>query len=72
METRDTWARFRLPTTPGTLGPVEGWIPQAHISPLDQSFSDPIAVAELFLGTPYVWGGNSSFGIDCSGLVQAA
>ncbi len=72
VETRDTWARFRLPTTPGTLGPVEGWIPKVHISPLDQSFSDPIAVAELFLGTPYVWGGNSSFGIDCSGLVQAA
>jgi len=33
---------------------------------------DPIEVARLFLGTPYLWGGNSGRGIDCSGLVQAA
>ncbi len=33
---------------------------------------DPVAVAALFLGTPYLWGGNSRDGIDCSGLVQAA
>ena len=33
--------------------------------------TDPVAVAELFLGTHYLWGGNSRFGVDCSGLVQA-
>jgi cell wall-associated NlpC family hydrolase len=32
----------------------------------------PVTVAEGFLGTPYLWGGDSRFGIDCSGLVQAA
>ena len=31
-----------------------------------------IAAAEELLGTPYVWGGNTSEGIDCSGLVQTA
>ena len=49
-----------------------GFIPARHLSPLGAHSDDPLAVAELFLGTPYLWGGNSSFGIDCSGLVQAA
>jgi cell wall-associated NlpC family hydrolase len=32
--------------------------------------SDFVSVAERFAGTPYLWGGKSSLGIDCSGLVQ--
>ena len=39
---------------------------------MEQLFSDPATVAQVFFGTPYLWGGNSSRGIDCSGLVQAA
>lgn len=50
----------------------QGFIPAPHLRPLDAPFADPVEVAELFLGTPYLWGGNSRFGIDCSGLVQAA
>jgi cell wall-associated NlpC family hydrolase len=34
--------------------------------------SDPVAIAELFLESPYLWGGRTSEGIDCSGLVQTA
>ncbi|WP_264211552.1 C40 family peptidase [Leisingera thetidis] len=49
-----------------------GFIPARHLSALGAHASDPAAVAGLFLGTPYLWGGNSCFGIDCSGLVQAA
>ncbi|UWQ83185.1 C40 family peptidase [Leisingera caerulea] len=49
-----------------------GFIPARHLSPLGAHTGDPVTVAELFLGTPYLWGGNSCFGIDCSGLVQAA
>lgn len=49
-----------------------GFIPRQHLRPLDAPFGDPVGVAELFLGTPYLWGGNSRAGIDCSGLVQAA
>jgi cell wall-associated NlpC family hydrolase len=34
--------------------------------------ADYVAIAETFLETPYLWGGRSGFGIDCSGLVQLA
>ncbi len=49
-----------------------GFIPSQHLQPVSIQLSDPAAVAALFLGTPYLWGGNSRWGIDCSGLVQAA
>ncbi len=50
-----------------------GFIPSVHLRALDNDpFDDPVAVAALFLGTPYLWGGNSRCGIDCSGLIQAA
>jgi len=43
----------------------------AHCLPVDQQVSsDYVAVALRFLETPYLWGGRSGFGIDCSGLVQ--
>lgn len=48
------------------------FVPRAHIAPADETEADAVRVAELFLGTPYLWGGNSRAGIDCSGLVQAA
>jgi cell wall-associated NlpC family hydrolase len=41
-----------------------------HLRPLGQPFPDYVSAAELFLHTPYLWGGASGFGIDCSGLVQ--
>ncbi|MEQ8657528.1 MAG: C40 family peptidase [Hyphomicrobiales bacterium] len=49
-----------------------GAIPAAHIRALDDKASDWVAVAELFTHTPYVWGGRSALGIDCSALVQLA
>jgi cell wall-associated NlpC family hydrolase len=43
-----------------------------HLAPIDAKESDFVAVAERFLEVPYLWGGRTSQGIDCSGLVQTA
>ena len=51
----------------------EGWyLPRQHLVGVDRFEKDFVAVAERFVGTPYLWGGKSSLGIDCSGLVQVA
>jgi cell wall-associated NlpC family hydrolase len=47
-------------------------LPRQHLGPLDAKAPDFIAVAERFVGIPYLWGGKSAFGIDCSGLVQVS
>jgi cell wall-associated NlpC family hydrolase len=43
-----------------------------HLAELSAPEPDAVAVAERFLETPYLWGGRTSEGIDCSGLVQTA
>jgi hypothetical protein len=47
-----------------------GYVPSKHIVSLDNKVKDWVAIAELFLGTPYKWGGRDSIGIDCSALLQ--
>lgn len=49
-----------------------GFVPVQHLRMLGSWHEDPVEVAGLFLGVPYLWGGNSRDGLDCSGLVQAA
>ncbi|CAL74925.1 NLP/P60 family protein [Bradyrhizobium sp. ORS 278] len=48
------------------------YVPKPHVAPLDAAVPDFVATAEQFIGTPYLWGGKSSLGIDCSGLVQVS
>jgi cell wall-associated NlpC family hydrolase len=43
-----------------------------HLRLMAEPAADYVTVAETFLATPYLWGGASGFGIDCSGLVQLA
>lgn len=48
------------------------FVPKQHISKIGDTQSDFVSVMERFLGVPYLWGGDSAVGIDCSGLVQLA
>ena len=49
-----------------------GWMTSSHLAPIGDFETDAAAVAERFLGAPYLWGGRESLGLDCSGLVQQA
>jgi cell wall-associated NlpC family hydrolase len=48
------------------------YIPTRHLAPIASREPDFVAVAERFVGVPYLWGGKTSLGLDCSGLVQVA
>lgn len=48
-----------------------GAVIAAHVAPIDESMeTDFVVVAERFVETPYLWGGRTSLGVDCSALVQ--
>lgn len=49
-----------------------GWIFAGHLAEAGWRAPDWIATAHRFLGLPYIWGGRSGLGVDCSGLVQLA
>jgi len=49
-----------------------GWIVEEHLTPIGVFQTDPVTVALKLLGAGYLWGGRSSGGLDCSGLVQQA
>lgn len=49
-----------------------GWFVEDHLAPVGMFETDPAAVALRYVGTPYLWGGRESLGLDCSGLTQQA
>ncbi len=60
------WLQVRLP------GKTVAWIQSSDVltAPRPLSIADSIELAKRFLGLPYLWGGTSTFGFDCSGLTQ--
>ena len=67
-------ARLRVSSTGNDFLMLEngGHVFAAHAAPLAQAAPDFVSVAETLLHVPYLWGGRSSLGLDCSGLVQLA
>jgi cell wall-associated NlpC family hydrolase len=70
LESREGWIRVR------TAYDYPGWLPQGALGGepdagwLDPSAGEPLEHARALLGVPYRWGGMTSDGIDCSGLVH--
>ena len=66
QDENDGWSRIAW-SPDGDL-----FVPSLHLAPITKTERDPVGVATRLVGTPYLWGGDSAFGIDCSGLVRMA
>jgi NlpC/P60 family/Bacterial dipeptidyl-peptidase Sh3 domain len=67
-------ARLAIGEAEGNFSRVAdfGWVFSRHVAPLGEWETDFVGVAQHFLGSPYLWGGRESAGLDCSGLVQVS
>lgn len=67
-------ARIQILSNEGRFARIapRGFVFESHLAPINTKQSDWVAVAERFIGAPYIWGGKTMAGLDCSGLVQTA
>jgi len=74
LESLSLGARLAIARTDERFGVTAsgGFIPVRHLSGIEIHGADFVSVAEKFLGVPYLWGGKTSLGLDCSGLVQVS
>ncbi|MGA7806798.1 NlpC/P60 family protein [Bradyrhizobium sp.] len=74
VETLVMGSRLTITRDDGPFAVTRGgqYLPKPHLGGVIDHAPDFVAVAERFIGTPYLWGGKSSLGVDCSGLVQVS
>ncbi|MEC9346107.1 MAG: NlpC/P60 family protein [Pseudomonadota bacterium] len=67
-------ARIRVLERNGRFARVDagGWMIESHLRAIDRPEDDLVTVALRALDAPYLWGGRSTLGLDCSGLVQVS
>ncbi|MET0375766.1 MAG: NlpC/P60 family protein, partial [Rhizorhabdus sp.] len=65
-------AKFVGETHDGFIRTNGCFLHSRHVMAIGKCATDAVAVAEMFLGMPYLWGGRGEAGIDCSGLTQVA